>query len=217
MSTRPTPSPLLLALRAGTRACHTALEERLPFFREGFDVAGYRRLLSAYYGFHAPLELTLAGYQGVERAKAPALVRDLLALGLSAADIDALPLCQALPAVEDEARALGVMYVLEGSTLGGQVLKRAMAERLGLAPDRGLGFLDVYGAASGSYWRAFLERLADAACTQAAQAATVQAAIDTFVCFERWLAQRGVLDQANTCTTPHAGTRATNPAAVLGQ
>lgn len=214
MSTRPTPSPLLLALRAGTRDCHTALEDRLPFFREGFDVASYRRLLTAYYGFHAPLELTLAGYQGVERAKAPALVRDLLALGLSAADIDALPLCQALPAVEDEARALGVMYVLEGSTLGGQVLKRAMAERLGLAPDRGLGFLDVYGAASGSYWRAFLERLGGAACTPAA---TVQAAIDTFERFERWLEQRGVLDQANTCTTPHAGTRATNPAAVLGQ
>lgn len=217
MSTRSTPSPLLLALRAGTRDCHTALENRLPFFREGFDVVEYRRLLTAYYGFHAPLELTLAGYQGLERAKAPALVRDLLALGLSAADIEALPLCQALPAVEDEARALGVMYVLEGSTLGGQVLKRAMAERLGLAPDCGLGFLDVYGEASGSYWRAFLERLAGASCTPAAQAATVQAAIDTFERFERWLEQRGVLGQANTCTTPHAGTSASNPAAILGQ
>lgn len=196
MSTRTTstPSPLLLALRAGTRECHRALEDRLPFFREGFDAHAYRRLLAAYYGFHAPLELHLGGYLADERVKAPVLVRDLLALGLSAADIDALPLCQALPSLDDEARALGVMYVIEGSTLGGQVLKRAMAERLGLGPDCGTGFLDVYGASTGSYWRAFLDRLGQAPNTPAAQAATVQAAIDTFECFERWLGQCGVLE-----------------------
>ncbi|HYQ52414.1 MAG TPA: biliverdin-producing heme oxygenase, partial [Pseudomonas sp.] len=125
------PSPLLLALREGTRDCHKALEARLPFFETSFDVAAYSRLIQAYYGFHAPLEARLGVYQEPLRAKTPALSLDLQALNLSAADIDALPLCQALPAISSEASALGVMYVLEGSTLGGQVLKRAMAERLG--------------------------------------------------------------------------------------
>lgn len=195
MSTRttPAPSPLLLALRTGTHDCHKALERRLPFFREGFDTHAYRRLLAAYYGFHAPLELRLGHYLAGERLKSPALVRDLFALGLSEADIDGLPLCQTLPSIDDAARALGVMYVMEGSTLGGQVLKRAMTERLGLGPDDGTGFLDVYGTMTGSYWRAFLEQLGQAPSAPAEQAATVQAAIDTFCCFERWLERCGVL------------------------
>ena len=49
-----TPSPLLLALREGTRDCHKTLEARLPFFSPCFDSTDYRRLLQAYYGFHAP-------------------------------------------------------------------------------------------------------------------------------------------------------------------
>ncbi|MFJ4440573.1 biliverdin-producing heme oxygenase [Pseudomonas sp. NPDC089422] len=187
-------SPLLLALREGTRDCHKALEARLPFFSPGFDSAAYRRLLQAYYGFHAPLEHHLSAYQGPERRKTATLARDLQALKLSEADIDALPLCQALPAIRDEASALGVMYVLEGSTLGGQVLKRAMAERLGIGHDSGAAFLDVYGPLTGSYWRSFLERLGQASATGPAQAATVQAAIDTFTHFEQWLGQRNVLN-----------------------
>lgn len=188
-----TPSPLLLALREGTRDCHKALETRLPFFSPGFDSAAYRRLLQAYYGFHAPLEQQLSDYQGPERRKATTLARDLLALDLSEADISALPLCQALPAIHDEASALGVMYVLEGSTLGGQVLKRAMAERLGIGHDSGAAFLDVYGERTGSYWRSFLERLGKAPAVATAQATTVQAAIDTFTRFEAWLGERDVL------------------------
>ncbi|HCV37987.1 MAG TPA: biliverdin-producing heme oxygenase [Pseudomonas sp.] len=186
-----TPSPLLLALRQGTRDCHKMLEARLPFFSPSFDSADYRRLLQAYYGFHFPLEHCLSDYQGRERHKAPTLARDLLALGLSEADVGALPLCQALPAIHDEASALGVMYVLEGSTLGGQVLKRAMAERLGIGHDSGAAFLDVYGERTGSYWRSFLERLGRAPAAE--QAATMQAAIDTFTRFEAWLDHRGVL------------------------
>ncbi|MFK0312536.1 biliverdin-producing heme oxygenase [Pseudomonas sp. NPDC090233] len=187
------PSPLLLALREGTRDCHKSLEARLPFFDTDFDVAAYSRLIQAYYGFHAPLEACLGEYQEPLRAKTPALTLDLQALQLSAADIDALPLCQALPTIRNEACALGVMYVLEGSTLGGQVLKRAMAERFGMGPATGTGFFDVYGALTGNYWRDFLDRLGQASTAPAAQAATVQAAVETFQCFEHWLGQRNVL------------------------
>ncbi|HDS1737038.1 biliverdin-producing heme oxygenase [Pseudomonas sp. BP8] len=186
-------SPLLLALREGTQACHKGLETRLPFFHADFDLPAYRRLMQAYYGFHAPLETLLSGYQGSERAKTPTLVSDLQALTLTAADIDALPLCQALPVIDNEASALGVMYVIEGSTLGGQVLKRAMAERLGIDADNGGGFLDVYGAMTGQHWRSFLQRLEQAPASAAAQACTVHAAVATFERFEQWLEHSAVL------------------------
>ncbi|MCE1113882.1 MULTISPECIES: biliverdin-producing heme oxygenase [Pseudomonas] len=186
-------SPLLHALREGTRACHKGLEQRLPFFSDGFDLPAYQRLIEAYYGFHAPLEAALTGYQGVERNKAPALTCDLLALGLDAAQIDALPQCGALPLIDSEASALGVMYVLEGSTLGGQVLKRAMAERLGIGADSGAAFFDVYGPLTGVHWRGFLARLAGASLPPAALASAVHAGVATFERFEQWLEERGVL------------------------
>ena len=48
---------------------------------------------------------------------------------------------------------LGALYVLEGATLGGQVLRREMAQRLGVNADNGGAFLDVYGAETGRRWR----------------------------------------------------------------
>ena len=185
------PSPLLLALRETTGPSHTALEQRLPFFADTFDLAAYRRLIEAYYGFHAPLEALLAGHQEPERNKVPALTRDLLALSLSPAQIDHLPLCHALPPVDDTASALGVMYVLEGSTLGGQVLRRAMAERLGIDAESGGAYLDVYGSATGRNWRTFLERLAQAPAEF--EAKTVNSAVATFERFAEWLDQRGAI------------------------
>ena len=169
----------------------------MPFFSAGFDLAAYRNLLMAYHGFHAPLERRLSPFLAEldqpRRAKAPALLRDLHALGLTPAETDTLPECQMLPAVTCEASALGVMYVMEGSTLGGQVLKRVMAERMGVDQASGGAFLDVYGTETGSLWRGFLLFLDRYRASPEEQARTVQAAIDTFASFERWLEAREVL------------------------
>ncbi len=59
--------------------------------------------------------------------------------------------------------------------MGGQVLKRAMAQRLGIDADSGGGFLDVYGSATASRWRSFLQRLEQAPTSP------------TFECFAHWL------------------------------
>jgi len=216
------PSPLLLALREGTRDCHKALEARLPFFEASFDVAAYSRLIQAYYGFHAPLEARLGAYQEPMRTKTPTLTLDLQALSLSAADIDALPLCQALPAISSEASALGVMYVLEGSTLGGQVLKRAMAERLGLGPAAGTGF---FRRVRRSDWQllAQLPRPARPGVGYPCSAGRDRAGRHRDVPVLRklaWATPRAELKrptQANTCSPPHAGSRPTNPTASRGQ
>jgi heme oxygenase len=85
------------------------------------------------------------------------------------------------------------MYVLEGSTLGGQVLKRAMAERLGVGADSGAAFFDVYGPLTGTHWRSFLARLAEASLPPAALTCSVHAAVATFMRFEQWLEARQVL------------------------
>ncbi|KPC33234.1 Heme oxygenase [Pseudomonas syringae pv. cilantro] len=191
---------LLDALRAETNQLHVRLEKRMPFFSSALNNALYLRLLQAYHGFHAPLEAALhtsdlipAALEPHERIKMPMLVRDLRALGMSEKDIEHLPRCTRLPVVDSPGACLGVMYVLEGATLGGQVLRRDVYKRLGVDEHSGAAFLDVYGVATGPRWKAFLSHLdALPGDTDFTDAAT-HAAHSTFAFFERWLDGQEVL------------------------
>lgn len=194
------PPALLQALRASTGQLHVRLEKRMPFFTPGLDAALYLRLLKAYYGFYRPLEAALvaselmpASLAPAERIKTPALVSDLNALGLSESDILDLPLCPQLPVIDSPGACLGVMYVLEGATLGGQLLRREVHARIGLDEQSGARFLDVYGAATGKRWKAFLNYLQVAPCAPPAIEAAALAARSTFARFEHWLDARKVL------------------------
>lgn len=166
-SAAPYPS-LIQALRTETAELHVALEKRLPFFSPQLDLDLYRRLMAAYYGFYQPLEqrlhvlaLTPIGLDQSLRIKLPVLRADLTALGLEEATIEALPTCQALPLIDSRAAALGISYVLEGATLGGQILRRRVAEKLELDASSGAAFLNVYGELTGRRWKDFLQYLDD--------------------------------------------------------
>jgi heme oxygenase len=184
-------------LRAATAAQHKALEARLPLTHPDLDRDTYQRIIQAYYGFHAPLQLRIERFHAPqlaspERQKVPALLKDLRALGLNDAQINALPLCADLPPITGEADLLGIMYVMEGATLGGQVLRRIIAERLSISADSGAEFLDVYGRDTGRLWKAFLKQLADFDHPGYNQQ-VVDSACTTFTSFACWLEYRGVL------------------------
>ena len=61
------------------------------------------------------------------------------------------------PAIGTTAEALGAFYVLEGSTLGGKTILKALKRR-GVSTDN-LHFLDPYGNQAGARWRGFLNIL----------------------------------------------------------
>lgn len=58
------------------------------------------------------------------------------------------------PALTDRYAALGMLYVIEGSTLGGRIIQRELLKR-GVS-DPAIGFLDPYGNAAGSLWRGLI-------------------------------------------------------------
>ncbi|MBA2925972.1 biliverdin-producing heme oxygenase [Pseudomonas sp. P7] len=191
---------LLEALRTGTALLHVALEKRLPFFSEYLDTDWFRRLLQAYYGFYGPMEAALYdcelipdGYDTELRVKTPTLLSDLLALGLNDMAINDLPRCTQLPLLDTPAACLGALYVLEGATLGGQVLRREMAQRLDLDADNGGAFLNVYGPETGRRWKDFLDYLGHQPLDAPAKQHAVDAARSTFRCFEQWLDSQEVL------------------------
>lgn len=196
----PPPVSVLQQLRTATGPRHMALEARLPLTHPQLDLGTYTRIIQAYYGFHLPLQQSMERFlapQPIEpaRQKIPALIKDLHALGLNDVQILALPQCRELPVINSVAQLLGVMYVMEGATLGGQVLRRIIADRLGVDADSGGEFLDVYGRDTGRLWKAFLKQLADFD-TPLHNAELVQSACFTFECFQTWLERAGVLNDA---------------------
>ena len=189
-------SMILSRLKHETQASHQAIEARVDLLNHLGSLADYRRLLERFWGFYAPIEeRVLASVDwpryGVDiqrRMKAPALARDLVALGLSPDALARLPRCQALPAPESFPNHLGCLYVLEGATLGGQIIAREVRSRLGLAPEHGCAFFTSYGEQVGLMWREFRALLVEAAIDEPAEAAIVRGAHETFESFDRWLA-----------------------------
>lgn len=153
-------------LREATRADHERLEQQGDILGRIASPAGRRGLLEQFYVLHASVERAiapwLADWPGLEfeaRRRTTILQDDLDALGL--------PAPQRRIAVEagSVGAALGLMYVLEGSTLGGRVIEREVKAR---GDDLlGLSFLHPYGDRSGERWRNFMALVDEAAQTPA--------------------------------------------------
>lgn len=112
------------------------------------------------------------------------LAADLAVLGASPFAVDALPSCP-VPLLGNAAAALGSLYVMEGSTLGGRIIERHVERRLGFDHLSGCSYFAGYGARTGAMWRAFLARLELAPLGDAAGIAA--GAVATFERLAEWL------------------------------
>jgi heme oxygenase (biliverdin-IX-beta and delta-forming) len=187
---------LILALKIHTAASHADLEKTLDVFSRIQTKSDYARLLGRFLTMYEPLEDQLSraenwperGLDFDSLRKASWLREDLAALGAPAHDIDSWERCNQLPETESLGAAIGCLYVLEGSTLGGRVISKRFGETLGIAPGSGGRFFNGYGAETGERWRAFgqwtrameeREGFLEPEATRAAK--------ETFACFGRWL------------------------------
>ena len=179
------PAPMT-ALRLRTRAAHERLEAVVDLSSLTASRAAYAETLSVFYGIYAVLEpdlwqavpWALLGIEGEPRRKLPLLIEDLAALGIDYRD---LPVCSQIPDATSVERALGSLYVLEGSTLGGKLISRELQRSLGLQSR----FFSSYGASVGPMWRDFTHALNRFAEQHGGLDQTIAAANDTFLLFER--------------------------------
>jgi heme oxygenase len=186
-------------LRLHTRAQHERIEATLNIPSSIRNRDDYTRLLGALYGFHMPLETTLLEHEaalsavGVKlsaRRKAHKARADLQALRVGSEASHELALCPAPPTLSTWRHALGSLYVVEGSTLGGQVIARQLRRHLNLQAALHLRFFSAYGARTGTMWRAFVAAL-DGLNLAAEDAADVlQGAEATFAALECWMTGR---------------------------
>lgn len=182
-------SAVIPALRAATRQAHEELESALEPETLCSSLERYTSFLGALHGFHAVSDAQLDGFllpgvaPGPKRSEL--LAADLRGLGV---DPSMLPTMPGLPDLSADGAPHGLIYVVEGSALGGVVLAKIVHRQLGLTAADGASFLVSGGAMPGRWGqvKAALEREVDGARLGAAE----RAAVGTFDALSQWMHAR---------------------------
>jgi heme oxygenase len=149
-------------LRRETLAAHSAVEQSVPLMDEELDVDTYVSCLVKLHGIIAAWEEW--GVQNAPawmqpllaaRRRGQLLMLDLTWFGADASG-EARP---TLPEMRDDASLLGAMYVMEGSTLGGQLIARHVELVLGLRPGQGNAYFRGHNERTGQLWKEFCDAL----------------------------------------------------------
>ncbi|MFE1597781.1 biliverdin-producing heme oxygenase [Methylobacterium sp. ID0610] len=196
------PERLSLRLRDATREAHERVEALSGLPDSIRDRADYATCLAAMLGVWGPIERDLRrwpdwealGLEPAGRARGPLLEQDLMELQVGAEAVPAVPVGPS----GSFAEALGRLYVLEGSALGGRLILAALRRR----PDLDLGeatrFFDGRGSDTGRLWgalRTALDRFGDR--DPRAGAAVIRGAHDAFAAFAAAFARhRGARNEA---------------------
>lgn len=193
-------------LRSETRPEHEATEGGMPRFDGAFAREEYVAALVGMYGAVRRWDEWAAEWAPADlkemvraRQRGPALRRDLGFLGVDATERcagEAAGIFQpehmartffaARNAEERRAAFLGMMYVVEGSTLGGQYIAKRAEEVLGLEPGEGDAFFRGAAGKTGERWREFKKVLA--AVPEEHADVVIAAARDMFAHFRQSLA-----------------------------
>ncbi len=181
--------PTSVYLKKETAERHSDVEKTLnPFIANIQSFDDYALLLKIFYGFFYPLQknisqvLTDADLSDIHDRKLSSFIpEDLHAIGQPVSD---LPICQALPTIVNKAYAFGCLYVLEGSSLGGRVIKKWLQSNSFISlQDEQISFFDGYKDQTGAKWKLFLEALN----LQEDIDNVINGANETFHLFENWI------------------------------
>jgi heme oxygenase len=123
-------APLAAHLREATRASHRRLDHHpllAALLQPSLTLTLYGRVLAALHGAQGAIESRLADFAppALLPPRLPVLSSDLAALGM-----DPFPLTVAVPPSAAAAEKLGLLYVVEGSNLGGAVIARQLVASL---------------------------------------------------------------------------------------
>jgi heme oxygenase len=181
---------VLRRLRTGTAQEHEDVERTLDLLDPLLGRPRLAGVLGRMHGFWTAAEAGLdewaarspgdaAAVEWSRRRRAGLFAADLQTLGGVPADVPSLP------PVPDTDRALGRLYVLEGSTLGGAVIGRHLASLPHLA-DVEIHAFSPYGSETGAMWAAFRRVTREHVAAGGDADALVDAARDTFRALAAW-------------------------------
>jgi len=182
-------------LKQATKVLHIALETKLrALLSDDISLDQYAAVQKKFYGFYRPIETRLLSIRGWDdpefelsnRLKLPLLRDDFASLAVDSEELARLPNCGSLPRLETVPEALGCLYVLEGSTLGGKIITRRLKKILPVDESRGCSFFNSYGDDVGRMWSSFLEVLGRHCERHGDADVVIHSACQTFASLDRW-------------------------------
>jgi heme oxygenase (biliverdin-IX-beta and delta-forming) len=183
-------------LRQETEVNHQAVEGAVPLMQEGLNTVQYVQCLQRIYGVVAAWEDRAAEVAPqwlrpalTARQRKPLLELDLAWFGVTKHD-ETRP---ALPEMNDLASLFGTMYVMEGSTLGGQFIARHVETELHLSEGRGNSYFRGHGNQTGLMWKEFCEMLKLRIPDEQTEAVVVSAKA-MFSTFGMWMQRKSAVD-----------------------
>ncbi|MBE7176180.1 MAG: biliverdin-producing heme oxygenase [Mucilaginibacter polytrichastri] len=181
-------------LKEETRTPHQQLEKLLMLRLKNMSTTEeYASVLADFYGFMHPLEKKIDAFIGTdilpdyeERRKSDALAEDMRTFGISGGEKGTVPEAE-LPKIRNAGEAMGALYVLEGSTLGGKILTEMISKKLKMDTGKGFSFFSSYGDRVIEMWKRFQQTLNALYTAPEERRAVVAAANHTFSGFHQWL------------------------------
>lgn len=182
---------IMTKLKEATKHQHDSLENAVDILQNCSHQSGYVNLLRGFYSYHAAIEKSLArvdwqtlNFDFESRRKRFLLEKDLQSFGVNVAEVE---MWADLPAIRAASEAVGCLYVLEGSTLGGRIISRHLREKLELNAENGAAYFNSYGERVGEMWMAFCLFANEFAAANNQENEIIGAAQQTFQSFEKCL------------------------------
>lgn len=181
-------------LKELTQENHLLLERKLVSEMKSIGhIKEYASLLSAFYSFFGGLERGIEKFIGVhdlpdcaQRRKSSSIAADMGSLGYSLPDLAS---AHELPEIRNKFQALGCLYVIEGSTLGGRMISKMILPRLPVDAQGAFTFFQGYGDQTMPMWLVFKDTLNDSLTPikRNQESMLIEAANETFLKFSTWL------------------------------
>jgi heme oxygenase len=184
--------PLSEQLKENTQTNHQALEKQVILLIKAIQTPDdYGNLINLFYSYFGGVELLVDSSLKIERIpdypdrrKTASLSHDLFTLGIAKAS---LAVGNDLPQINNHLQAIGAMYVMEGSTLGGVHISKMIQQRLPSLDEQALTFFNGYRSDTQAMWQKFKTAI-DGEQLQTGEAAyIIQSANETFIKFANWI------------------------------
>jgi|GEM_PF-282784 len=188
---------IMQLLKSATKANHDRVED-LAYSNKIMDGSiskeQYADLILKQYYFHKKIESQLRkifseeeakGLELNKRTKTHFLKYDMLELGLDEHMLDVGKI--GTLKINSSEEALGSMYVLEGASLGGAVIKRKLEKNRQINQVSSIHYFGCYGEATGEFWKKFVMQATIMANTEKKRKIIVKKAVETFTYFEKIL------------------------------
>lgn len=193
-------------LRSETAFSHTTLEQNpysVALMSPTVTLADYANYLQKLYGFVSGFECSVYPLlKSIDpeielRRKSKLMESDLKKLNI---DLSAIPMVSKehfKMHYPDIMTALGGLYVLEGSMLGGVMIKKHLTEKLPNEILEKIEYFTGYGSETGKIWKNFLNILSSNAIDIETEKVIINSAKNTFYLLNQWITSSAINQENN--------------------